>query len=65
MRFNLDKEAPKAKQIPKELSIHGYTRQDPYFWLNERENPEVRAYLDAENAYTIFWSFCTKIKKPN
>jgi len=52
MRFNLDKEAPKANQIPKELSIHGYTRQDPYFWLNERENPAVLDYLNAENAYT-------------
>jgi oligopeptidase B len=24
---------------------------DPYYWLRERENPEVRAYLEAENAY--------------
>ena len=37
---------------PKELTFHGNTRIDNYFWLNERENPEVISYLDAENAYT-------------
>jgi oligopeptidase B len=33
-------------------SPHG-TRMDPYYWLrdDERHNPEVRAYLEAENAY--------------
>lgn len=45
-------EAPLAKQVDKELSIHGHTRIDPYYWLNERENPEVIAYLEAENTYT-------------
>jgi oligopeptidase B len=29
----------------------GASRVDPYYWLNEKENPEVIAYLDAENAY--------------
>ncbi len=29
----------------------GATRNDPYYWLNEKENPEVLAYLEAENAY--------------
>lgn len=42
---------PKAKQIPKELTIHGHTRIDKYFWLRERDNPEVIAYLQAENDY--------------
>lgn len=46
-----DQPAPIAKKIPKELSIHGDTRIDNYFWLNERENPEVIAYLEAENSY--------------
>ena len=46
-----DLEAPSAPQIPKELSLHGDVRQDPYYWLNDRENPEVIAYLEAENAY--------------
>ncbi len=42
---------PKAKKIPKILQIHGDERQDPYFWLKERENPEVIQYLEEENAY--------------
>ncbi len=45
-------EAPLAKIEKKELTIHGDTRLDNYFWLNQRENPEVVAYLEAENAYT-------------
>ncbi|MGQ3012960.1 MAG: S9 family peptidase [Flavobacteriales bacterium] len=45
-------QAPMATRKPKNLSIHGHTRIDPYFWLNERENPEVISYLEAENAYT-------------
>ncbi|GAB3508540.1 S9 family peptidase [Emticicia fontis] len=42
---------PTVKIQPKELSIHGHTRIDNYYWLNERENPEVVAYLNAENDY--------------
>lgn len=42
---------PKAKQFHKELTLHGHTRIDPYYWLRERENPEVIQYLEAENAY--------------
>jgi oligopeptidase B len=43
---------PVAMKQPKELTAHGHTRTDNYYWLNERENPEVIAYLNAENAYT-------------
>ncbi len=42
---------PAATKKPKELSMHGDTRIDPYYWLNERENPEVIDYLTAENQY--------------
>lgn len=42
---------PTIRTQPKELSIHGHTRIDNYYWLNERENPEVLAYLNAENDY--------------
>ena len=42
---------PKAKQIPKELSIHGDVRMDEFYWLNDRENPEVIDYLNKENEY--------------
>ena len=44
--------APVAKVIPKQLERHGHVRVDNYYWLNERDNPEVIAYLKAENAYT-------------
>ncbi len=43
---------PMAKQQPVELETHGITRTDPYYWLKEREDPEVIAYLTAENVYT-------------
>ncbi|MGB6866261.1 MAG: S9 family peptidase, partial [Candidatus Aminicenantaceae bacterium] len=42
---------PVAKIISKELTAHEDTRIDNYYWLNERDNPEVVAYLEAENAY--------------
>ena len=45
-------DAPVAKIQPKELVMHGDTRIDNYFWLRERENPEVISYLEAENAFT-------------
>lgn len=47
-------QAPQAKREEKTLSIHGDMRIDPYFWLNERENPEVIHYLEQENAYCDF-----------
>jgi len=43
---------PEAKRVPHELEIHGDVRVDPYYWLKERDDPEVIAYLEAENAYT-------------
>jgi oligopeptidase B len=40
-----------AKIIPKSLEKHNETRIDNYFWLNDRENPEVIDYLNKENTY--------------
>ncbi|HXZ62408.1 MAG TPA: hypothetical protein VEG62_06670, partial [Acidimicrobiales bacterium] len=34
------------------MSAHGDDRQDPWYWLRERDDPEVLAYLRAENDYT-------------
>ncbi len=45
---------PIAKKTDKILEIHGDQRSDSYFWMNERENPEVKEYLEAENAYCDF-----------
>jgi oligopeptidase B len=42
---------PKAPQKAHAMEMHGDVRQDPYYWLNERENPEVIAYLEEENGY--------------
>ena len=42
---------PIAKIIPKELEKHGDVRIDNYYWLNDRENPEVIDYLNKENEY--------------
>jgi oligopeptidase B len=44
--------APVAEKKPHELETHGDVRIDDYYWLRDRENPEVLAYLEAENAYT-------------
>ncbi len=44
--------APVAKKVPHEMTIHGDTRVDNYYWLNDRENQEVIQYLNDENAYT-------------
>src|ERR1700745_95462 len=43
---------PAARREPVEHVLHGDRRIDDYAWLREKENPEVIAYLNAENAYT-------------
>ena len=50
--------APIAIKKPQLLEIHGHQRQDPYYWMNDRENQEVIDYLNAENAYR------TEVMKP-
>ena len=47
-----DVKPPMAKVKPKKLENHGHVRTDNYYWLKERENPEVIDYLNAENDYT-------------
>lgn len=43
---------PVAQKRPVTLELHGDSRVDDYYWLRDRENPEVISYLEAENAYT-------------
>jgi oligopeptidase B len=43
---------PLARPEPVETVLHGDRRVDHYAWLRQKENPEVIAYLEAENAYT-------------
>ncbi|HEU5175547.1 MAG TPA: S9 family peptidase [Gemmatimonadaceae bacterium] len=42
---------PVAETRPHTSPLHGEARSDPYFWLRHKEDPAVRAYLEAENAY--------------
>ena len=46
--------APVAEKIPHVMTLHGVTRTDDYYWLrdDERKDPKVLAYLNAENRYT-------------
>src|SRR6201997_5766501 len=43
---------PVARRHPVEHVIHEDRRIDHYAWLRDKQNPEVIAYLNAENAYT-------------
>jgi oligopeptidase B len=43
---------PVAKKIPHITEVNGQKLVDNYFWLRDKKNPEVAAYLEAENAYT-------------
>jgi oligopeptidase B len=43
---------PSAQRRPTELTAHGDTRVDDWYWLRDRDNPEVIAYLEAENDWT-------------
>lgn len=43
---------PVAAKKPQTFNNHGYKRVDDYFWLKDKTNPEVIAYLNAENKYT-------------
>ena len=43
---------PAPARRPAVLTKHGDKRIDPYYWLRQRANPEVTAYLEAENDYT-------------
>ncbi len=49
---NMNIAPPIADIKEKKLVIHDDTRIDNYYWLNERENPEVISYLEEENKYT-------------
>ncbi len=52
MTTKLELTAPVAPVHPVETKIHNRTLVDDYAWLRDRENPDVIAYLEAENTYT-------------
>ncbi len=43
---------PTARKVPTVSETHGDRRVDDYAWLREKASPEVKAYLEAENAHT-------------
>ena len=45
-------ETPRAPRHPTVLREHDDERVDEWFWLRERDDPAVLAYLEAENAFT-------------
>ena len=61
MEYNPVPTPPRATIHPHAMTMHGHTRIDNYYWLNERENPEVIAYLEAENQYA---DACLKHTEP-
>jgi oligopeptidase B len=42
---------PTARKVHQETKMHGVTLTDEYAWLRDKENPDVTAYLEAENAF--------------
>jgi oligopeptidase B len=53
-------QVPVAVKKPHKLEIHGDVRIDNYFWMNERDSPEVLQYLEEENAYNNAMTAHTK-----
>ena len=51
MNFDKSITAPIADRSPYQLKKHGNIRIDDYYWMKERENPEVIDYLERENDY--------------
>ncbi len=49
MAYNSKINPPIAKKIPHKLVKHGDIRVDNYFWMKDRDHPEVIDYLNAEN----------------
>jgi oligopeptidase B len=44
--------APVARKESHETTLAGHVLRDDYFWLRKKDDPDVVAYLEAENAYT-------------
>ncbi|MXP23989.1 prolyl oligopeptidase family serine peptidase [Gordonia sp. HNM0687] len=52
MDVTTDVTAPVAKKVPSERTHHGDTFVDHYEWLRDKNDPEVIAYLEGQNAFT-------------
>lgn len=47
----MNKNTPQAKKVAHSIVKHGHTRNDHYFWMNQRDSSDVIAYLEEENAF--------------
>ncbi len=47
-----DPAPPAPQKVPHMQTLHDEILKDDYFWMREKDNPQVRAFLEAENAYT-------------
>ena len=45
--------SPVARKEPTHTHLHGQTLEDDYGWMRDKSSPEVLAYLEAENTYTL------------
>jgi len=64
---------PVAKRLPHQRSVHGRTSEDPWFWLRDRDDPDVVAYLvnvhvrpgynfpNADAALSYGYGICDKV----
>ena len=50
-KINMNITPPIAKKIPHTLSLHGDVRVDPYYWMKNRNDPDLTQYLEEENRY--------------
>jgi oligopeptidase B len=55
-----ENQPPITKKVPHITTIHGERLVDNYYWLRQKDNPEVLAYLKAEDAYTDWFMKPTK-----
>ncbi|MCT4629297.1 S9 family peptidase [Winogradskyella sp.] len=61
MAKTLSDNPPSAKKIPHQLEKHNDIRIDNYFWMNDRDQPDVIEYLNAENSYCDSQMVHTKV----
>src|SRR5882724_11538515 len=59
-RAPLENQPPTAKKVPHVTTIHGERLVDNYYWLRQKDDPEVLAYLRAVDAYTDWFMKPTK-----
>jgi oligopeptidase B len=50
-RCDFEESPPVAKRVAHRTEIHGALREDEYFWLRDKDDPDTMAYLRAEQAY--------------